>query len=242
MKNNGMFDENVMQASFDYTDKKKKHIQKKLTSANVVFASCKEGVLILTTNGKMRHCKKIFEVHYKIAGARMGEIGVIEDVGNLIINVADILNGHKLLSSVNDIAKPVSKHLSESFKQFTAPMIFKVMLAEVGDSPEDDDFIELPCDGYIAGYKDFAILGEESATKHSGNIYSLAKAALTALYKDKKVSGEDVLLSDVMRPICGLFGSQDPFEVAVIYRAKPEGEKCRHFARLSAEELEKYIK
>jgi hypothetical protein len=251
---------NPYEVRLDFGDRKRKFITDRLAAAGfVVLASCKEGIVIVTTNNKIELRKKTFEIHYKMAGARIGEINALNKLGELIMNAADGLHMNEALPDVNALAKVLSNYFSELFNGNPQPIIFKFMLAEVGPSPDKDVFVELKCDGFVNNYKQYCVLGdtykespagkqaeplsaeELKAANDNTKMIVKIKEGLKEMFAARTASGELVEVKDILRLVCGVWGEGPKIEAVVLSREPVEGDE-RHLVRLSKEEIQEKIK
>ncbi len=118
----------------------------------IVLLNYADGLLLLTVS---RETRKVFEIYDRIAFAALGHPADIERMRLVAIDLAHIEGFNR---AVNDVSLRrlvnygMSPALKAAFEQvYAAPYIVKMLMAELGDSPEHDIIVKLDYDGSLAG-------------------------------------------------------------------------------------------
>jgi proteasome alpha subunit len=117
----------------------------------VVALDYADGLLLLTVS---RETRKVFEVYDRVAFAALGHPADIERMRLVAIDLAHIEGFNRAVADVSLrrlVNFGMSPALKTAFEQvFSAPHIVKILLAELGDEPEQDSIVKLDYDGSFA--------------------------------------------------------------------------------------------
>jgi proteasome alpha subunit len=117
----------------------------------VVVQDYAGGLLLLTVS---RETRKVFEVYDRVAFAALGHPADIERMRLVAIDLAHIEGFNRAVADVSLrrlVNFGMSPALKTAFEQvFSAPHIVKILLAELGDEPEQDSIVKLDYDGSFA--------------------------------------------------------------------------------------------
>ena len=117
----------------------------------VVVVNYADGLLLLTVS---RETRKVFEVYDRVAFAALGHPADIERMRLVAIDLAHIEGFNRAVADVSLrrlVNFGMSPALKTAFEQvFSAPFIVKILLAELGDEPEQDSIVKLDYDGSFA--------------------------------------------------------------------------------------------
>src|SRR6266446_327378 len=117
----------------------------------VVALDYADGLLLLTVS---RETRKVFEVYDRIGFAALGHPADIERMRLVAIDLAHIEGFNRAVADVSLrrlVNFGMSPALKTAFEQvFSAPFIVKILLAELGDEPEQDSIVKLDYDGSFA--------------------------------------------------------------------------------------------
>ncbi len=117
----------------------------------VVALDYADGLLLLTVS---RETRKVFEVYDRVAFAALGHPADIERMRLVAIDLAHIEGFNRAVADVSLrrlVNFGMSPALKTAFEQvFSAPHIVKILLAELGDKPEQDSIVKLDYDGSFA--------------------------------------------------------------------------------------------
>lgn len=114
----------------------------------IVLLNYADGLLLLTVS---RETRKIFEVYDRIAFAALGHPADIERLRLAAIDLAHVEGFHRAVADVSLrrlVNFGLSPALKTAFEQvFSAPHIVKMVLAELGETPDHDLIVKLDYDG-----------------------------------------------------------------------------------------------
>lgn len=117
----------------------------------IVLLPYVDGLLLLTVS---RDSRKIFEVYDRIACAALGHPADIERMRLAAIDLAHLEGFNRAVTDVSLrrlVNYGLSPPLKNAFEQvFSAPFIVKIVLAELGDTPDNDVIYKLDYDGSLA--------------------------------------------------------------------------------------------
>jgi proteasome alpha subunit len=128
------------------------YIETQLAAGSPIAAlSFRDGILFLTL-GKTR--QKIFEIYDRVA---MGAIGHPGDIERLRMTAIELASTEGFTRSAADVSLrrlayySLSPMLKSAFEQiFGAPLLARMLFAEIGERPESDLFLRIEYDGSIA--------------------------------------------------------------------------------------------
>jgi proteasome alpha subunit len=193
----------------------------------VVALEYADGILFLADNPST-HLYKISELYDRIAFAAVGKYSEFENLRISGVRLAD-LRGYSYGRedvTAKSIANAYSQGLANIFTQEMKPYEVELLVAQVGDQPEDNEMFHILYDGSVTDEDGFVAMGGQSqdlADRIQGG-YS-----------------EEMPLADAVRLGRDAIRSQDGeeqvtparLEVAVLDRTR----KRRKFHRFSDEEL-----
>ncbi len=117
----------------------------------IVLVNYADGLLLLTVS---RETRKVFEIYDRIGFAALGHPADIERMRLVAIDLAHMEGFNR---AVNDVSLRrlvnfgMSPALKGAFEQvYSAPLIVKMLLAELGDDPDHDALVKLDYDGSLA--------------------------------------------------------------------------------------------
>lgn len=117
----------------------------------VVLLNYADGLLLLTVS---RETRKVFEIYDRVAFSALGHPADIERMRLVAIDLAHIEGFNRAVADVSLrrlVNFGMSPVLKTAFEQvFSAPHIVKMLLAELGDEPEQDCIVKLDYDGSFA--------------------------------------------------------------------------------------------
>lgn len=193
----------------------------------VVALEYSDGVLFIADNPST-HLYKISELYDRIAFGAVGKYSEFENLRISGVRLAD-LRGYSYGRedvTAKSLANAYSQGLANIFTQEMKPYEVELLVAQVGDRPEDNEMFHILYDGSVTDEDGFVAMGgqsEDLASRIQGGY------------------GEGMPLADAVRLGRDAIRSQDGqeevtparLEVAVLDR----GRKRRKFHRLSDEEL-----
>jgi proteasome alpha subunit len=131
---------------------RREYIETQLASGSPIAAlSFRDGILFVTL-GRTR--QKVFEIYDRIA---MGAIGHPGDIERLRMTAIELASTEGFTRSAADVSLrrlayySLSPMLKSAFEQiFGAPILARMLFAEIGEKPEADLFLRIDYDGAIA--------------------------------------------------------------------------------------------
>ena len=186
-----------------------------------------DGILFLADNPST-HLYKIAEIYDRIAFAAVGKYSEFENLRIAGVRLAD-LRGYSYGRedvTAKSLANAYSQGLASIFTEQLKPYEVEILVAQVGERPEDNELFHILYDGSVTDEDGFVAMGGESDP---------LKERLSAAYRpglgleEALQVGVDALTAeDGERPEAGRL------EVAVLDRTRPPRRK---FRRLSDDEL-----
>ncbi len=163
----------------------------------VVLVRYADGLLLATLG---RETRKIYEIYDRIGFAALGHPADIEKMRNAAIDLAHSEGFSRAVSDVSLrrlVSFAMSPALKQAFEQiFAAPYVVRTLLAELGNTAEEDFLCKLDYDGSFsrsastlrAPSKSFEVLGgskhvEEAMTSHLDKSELDGKLTLDAALK-----------------------------------------------------------
>ena len=197
---------------------------------SVVVLACEDGILFATENAS-RALHKISEIYDRIAFAAVGKYNEFENLRVAGVRYADLRGYSYDRSDVNarGLANAYAQTLGTVFTTEAKPLEVELVVAEVGDVPDDDQIYRLSYDGSVADERGHVVMG--------GHAESLA-----AVVDKEWTPGLD--LAAALALAVRVLGAQPEgearpldaaqLEVALLDRARPR----RAFRRLTGAALE----
>jgi len=178
----------------------------------VVVMQYENGILFVTENSS-RALHKIAEIYDRIGFAAVGKYNEFEKLRVQGVRYADMrgfaydradVTGHGL-------ANAYAQTLGNSFTKDPKPLEVELVVAEVGDTPDDDQIFRLSFDGSVFDEPGYAVMGGDADDIREKLADSFdPQANLDTAFKVAKT----------------VIGSPDNLEVAVLERNRP-GRKFR---------------
>ncbi len=145
---------------------RREYVETRLKGGSPAFAiSLREGVLLFATGTGQ---SKVFEIPDRQGHAGLGHPADLERVRQAIIDASHL---EAFTRATEDVAlrRLVSFGLSPQFKSafeqiYAPPIIARLVLAEVGDSPESDRLLRLDFDGSFTHGTRLVAVADDSAT------------------------------------------------------------------------------
>ena len=203
---------------------------------SVAVLAYDDGILLVGENPS-RALHKISEVYDRIAFAAAGKYNEYENLRQAGVRVADTrgyLYDRRDVSG-RGLANVYAQTLGTIFSEASKPYEVELIIAEVGDRPEDDQIYRLTYDGSVADAQDFVVMGGP------------AEAVSTVL---KRTYVPGATLGEVLRVAVDALGrdgteprtiAPNQLEVAVLDRHRKQERKFRRvvgaqLARLLADD------
>jgi proteasome alpha subunit len=193
----------------------------------VVALEYSDGILFMADNPST-HLYKISEIYDRIAFAAVGKYSEFENLRIAGVRLADVRGfsyGREDVTA-KTLANAYSQGLAEIFTQQMKPYEVELLVAQVGERPEENELFHILYDGSVTDEDGFVAMGGQSEALASRlkegyrgemplpDAIKLGVDALTSQDSDEKVKSERL-------------------EVAVLDRTRPR----RKFRRLPDEEL-----
>lgn len=211
--------EQVMKDRADYA---RKGIARGRSLAAVDFA---DGVLVVAENPSST-LRKVSEIYDRIAFAGVGKYNEFDQLRIAGVRHAD-LKGYQFSREDVDarsLANQYAQILGQVFTHEMKPMEVEILVAEVGERPEDDRLFHILYDGTVMDEHDYTVLGGE-AEAIEGRLAESWRAGLdlpgAVAVATGALGGPDRTLT------------ADELEVAVLART----DRRRAFRRLDGDEL-----
>jgi proteasome alpha subunit len=192
---------------------------------SVAVLTYADGVLFIAENPSST-LHKVGELYDRIGFAAVGRYSEFESLRVAGVRLADVrgysYNRRDVTGRV--IANAYAQTLGEIFTQQTKPFEVELCVAEVGDTPDEDQLFRLTFDGSIVDEPDFVVMGgqAEAVTGHLREGYSAGMSLSDAL----KVG---VRALSAVSPVTAGAGNGGPgqltgaqLEVAVLDRRRPK--------------------
>jgi proteasome alpha subunit len=197
---------------------------------SVVVLQYENGILFVAPNAS-RALHKISEIYDRIGFAAVGKYNEFEALRLGGIRYADI-NGYTYDRSdvtARGLANLYAQNLGMVFTESRKPYEVELVVAEVGDAPEDDQIYRLTFDGSVTDEHGFVVMGGVAD-------------AVTGRLKDRYREGLPLpeALDAALAALTEPGGERPPvnqLEVAVLDRAR----EPRKFQRLTGPRLERLI-
>ncbi|HEY9556810.1 MAG TPA: proteasome subunit alpha [Acidimicrobiales bacterium] len=196
--------EQVMKDRADYA---RKGIARGRSAAAVLYA---DGVLIAAENTSAS-LRKVSEIYDRIAFAGVGKYNEFDQLRIAGVRHAD-LKGYSYSREDVDarsLANAYAQMLGQIFTHEMKPMEVEILVAEVGDTPEDDQIFHILYDGSVVDQDRFSVIGGdaeaigarlEEAFSPGLDLADAAKAAISALAgPDRTFAAEDLEVAVLSR-------------------------------------------
>jgi len=199
---------------------------------SVVVVQYADGLLFVAENPS-RALHKVSEIYDRIAFAAVGKYNEFENLRVAGIRLADLrgFNFDRRDVTGRGLANAYAQTLGNIFTETTKPYEVEIVVAEVGDQPEDDQMYRLTFDGSVADEHGTVVMGGSADTigtwldeqYHEGmDLTEALRLAVDALGRD----------ADPPREI-----PANRLEVAVMDRLRPRRRKFRRVTGTALESL-----
>jgi proteasome alpha subunit len=134
----------------------------------VVALEYAEGILFLADNPST-HLYKVSEIYDRIAFAAVGKYSEFENLRIAGVRLADVRGysyGREDVTA-KSLANAYSQALSNIFTQEMKPYEVEILVAQVGDAPEENELFHILYDGSVSDQEGFVAMGGESETLQS---------------------------------------------------------------------------
>ncbi len=185
-----------------------------------------DGILICAENSSAT-LRKVSEIYDRIAFAGVGRYNEFDQLRVAGIRAAD-LKGYQYSRDDVDartLANNYAQMLNQVFTHEMKPMEVEILVAEIGDGPEDDELFHILYDGSVVDENRFSVLGGEAD-------------AIAGRLEESYADGLD-LGAALRAAVAALAGEERTLtgaelEVAVLARSNGR----RKFARIEGDRLE----
>jgi proteasome alpha subunit len=194
--------EQVMKDRADYA---RKGIARGRSIIGETFA---DGILLCAENPS-RMLRKVSEIYDRIAFAGVGKYNEFDQLRIAGVRAAD-LKGYSFSREDVDarsLANQYAQILGQIFTHEMKPLEVEILVAEVGETPTDDQLFHIQYDGTLVDEADFTVLGGEadairerlasSFDRSAGLEFSL-RAAVAALAGPDRTLGSDEIEAAVL--------------------------------------------
>ncbi|HEV3474743.1 MAG TPA: proteasome subunit alpha [Actinomycetota bacterium] len=197
----------------------------------VVALEYADGILFIADNPST-HLYKISEIYDRIAFAAVGKYSEFENLRIAGVRLAD-LRGYSYGRedvTAKSLANAYSQGLANIFTQEMKPYEVELLVAQVGERPEDNELFHILYDGSVTDEEGFVAMGGEAArlTEHLRQGYGPQMPLGDAL----KLGVDSITVQNGDRMEAARL------EVAVLDRNRPR----RKFRRLPDQELSPLLK
>jgi proteasome alpha subunit len=151
--------EQVMKDRADYA---RKGIARGRSLCAVTYA---DGIVICAENSSST-LRKVSEIYDRIAFAGVGKYNEFDQLRVAGVRAAD-LKGYSFSREDVDarsLANQYAQMLGQIFTHEMKPMEVEILVAEIGDGPDDDELFHILYDGSVVDEDRFSVLGGEAET------------------------------------------------------------------------------
>jgi proteasome alpha subunit len=205
---------------------------------SVAVLQYQDGIVFVAENPS-RALHKVSEIYDRIAFAAVGKYNEFENLRVAGIRLAD-LRGYSFDRrdvTVRNLANAYAQTLGTIFTETSKPYEVEIVVAEVGDDPENDQMYRLTFDGSVADEHGYVVMGGSAET---------ISTALESHYQDNlDLAGALRIATDALASDNGTSAGDESrhlmpgsLEVAVLDRTRTQSRK---FKRLSAERLDELL-
>jgi proteasome alpha subunit len=134
----------------------------------VVALEYADGILFLADNPST-HLYKVSEIYDRIAFAAVGKYSEFENLRIAGVRLADVRGysyGREDVTA-KSLANAYSQALSNIFTQEMKPYEVEILVAQVGDTAEDNELFHILYDGSVSDQEGFVAMGGETETLQS---------------------------------------------------------------------------
>lgn len=201
---------------------------------SVIVVQYQDGILLVAQNGS-KALHKVAEIYDRIAFAAVGKYNEFESLRQAGVRFADLRGYTYARSDVNarSLANAYAQTMGSIFTEAAKPLEVELVVAEVGDSLDDDQIYVLSFDGSVADKRGYLAIGgsadglNASLAANWNSTLDLAGAVTLAVNSLKENLNSDN----------GDGFDKSELEVAVLERKLPR----RKFRRVTAAELSTLI-
>lgn len=201
---------------------------------SVIVVQYQDGILLVAQNGS-KALHKVAEIYDRIAFAAVGKYNEFESLRQAGVRFADLRGYTYARSDVNarSLANAYAQTMGSIFTEAAKPLEVELVVAEVGDSLDDDQIYVLSFDGSVADKRGYLAIGGSA----DGLNASLAANWNSTLDLAGAVTLAVNSLKDNLNSDNGAGFDKSELEVAVLERKLPR----RKFRRVTAAELSTLI-
>lgn len=201
---------------------------------SVIVVQYQGGILLVAQNGS-KALHKVAEIYDRIAFAAVGKYNEFESLRQAGVRFADLRGYTYARSDVNarSLANAYAQTMGSIFTEAAKPLEVELVVAEVGDSLDDDQIYVLSFDGSVADKRGYLAIGGSA----DGLNASLAANWNSTLDLAGAVTLAVNSLKDNLNSDNGDGFDKSELEVAVLERKLPR----RKFRRVTAAELSTLI-
>ncbi len=163
---------------------------------SVIVASAREAIFFVADNPS-RALHKIGEIYDRIGFAAVGRYNEFENLRVAGVRLADTrgYSYDRVDVTVRTIANAYAQTLGSIFIEAAKPFEVEIAVAQVGETPDQDQLYRISFDGSVHDQAGFISMGGDSETvgNHMSENWSIGadsqdtlKAALNALYPDSE--------------------------------------------------------
>ena len=192
---------------------------------SLVAFSVSDGIVLVAENA-FRTLYKISEIYDRIAFAGVGKYNEFEMLRVAGVRQADLKGYSFAREDVNAraLANAYGQTLCQVFTHEMKPYEVEILVAEVGETVEDDELYHILYDGTVMDEEGSAVLGGQAET---------IADALESRFNTGLDSGAAIRLGAALLAGPDTLLTADQLEVAILDRAKPR----RSFRRIKGGEL-----
>ena len=192
---------------------------------SLVAFSVSDGIVLVAENA-FRTLYKISEIYDHIAFAGVGKYNEFEMLRVAGVRQADLKGYSFAREDVNAraLANAYGQTLGQVFTHEMKPYEVEILVAQVGETVEDDELYHILYDGTVMDEEGSAVLGGQAET---------IAEALEARYNAELDSGDAIRLGAAVLAGPDTLLTADQLEVAILDRAKPR----RSFRRIKGDAL-----
>jgi proteasome alpha subunit len=141
---------------------------KGISRGRALIATEFQGGILLVSENPYPNLHKISEIYDRIAFAGVGRYSEFDQLRQAGIQHADVKGYQYSREDVDarSLANLYGQYLNQVFTHEMKPYEVEILVAEVGDTTEDDRLFHILYDGNVAEEHDFSVLGGDALTIH----------------------------------------------------------------------------
>jgi proteasome alpha subunit len=201
--------------------------EKGIRRGRSVVVICSDAGVLFVADNPSRALHKVGEIYDRIGFAAVGKYNEFESLRVAGVRLAD-MRGYsydRADVTVRTIANAYAQTLGSIFIEAAKPYEVELAVAEVGDSPKNDQLYRISFDGSVHDQSQFICMGGESET--------ISDKITNEISVDMSVNAAFSLAIRSMRPEVDASQLTDDLEVALLDRNRPR----RTFVRYGSAEL-----